>query len=57
VGTPKAMLNPLSPKQDSMISTGLLESSSREDSGVKYYCGGRAASPVIKKGENSKKAK
>lgn len=55
MGIPKAMLNPLSPKQDSVISTGLLESCSREDSSMKYYCGERAANPVVTRGETVKR--
>lgn len=47
------MLNPLSPKKDSVIPTGLLEISSK-DSGVQHYCGERAASPIVTK-ENAVK--
>lgn len=57
-GTPEAILNPLSPEPDPVVSTGLPESCrEREHSCMKYCCGGRAAATAVTKGENSKRSR
>lgn len=57
-GAPEAILNPLSPEPDPVVSMGLPESCrGRVHSCMKYCCGGRAAATAVTGGENRKTVK